>query len=497
MSCGHKGHSLIIVGKDSGGVTVIDNHRADGVNYSVNTRYYTWQGFVNYWGSYTYIKYIKWPNAPVYSGADNTAPIVTKARITGISPNGYYVECEATDNLSVQTLRIGSWNDIIGIDAAHWENQTAVNGKAIFSVSISDYNNAQNTAYHTNVYAIDGSGNVSEGVRAGDVILEAVPPVVTSAKVINISKTGYDVVCKATDNAVLSKIQTGTWHNKMSIDDAVWQECVTNGEEVIIHIDIRDFNNMQDVTYYSNVYAIDRCGNVSEAYRAGDTYIASVNPTQAPTQKPTATPTPKPTPTPDPTATPTPKPTATPTPDPTATPTPDPTATPTLTPTVAPAPSEIKLNKTKATVVVGGTLSLVAKVKPSNAKTTLKWSSSNTKVATVSDSGKVKAISKGTATITVKTANGKKATCKITVPKAPTKVKFKKSTYTVKKGKTIKLVPVLTPSGAKTTYKWSSSNKKIATVSSKGVVKGIAKGTAKITVKTANGKTATVKIKVK
>ena len=58
LSCGHKGHSLIIVGKDGNGVYIIDNHKADNVNYSVNTRYYTWQGFINYWGSYSYIKYI-------------------------------------------------------------------------------------------------------------------------------------------------------------------------------------------------------------------------------------------------------------------------------------------------------------------------------------------------------------------------------------------------------------------------------------------------------
>lgn len=67
LSCGHRGHNLIIVGKDNDGFTVIDNHKANGSNYSVTTRYYPWQGFINYWGSYTYVKYIKWPNAPVYS----------------------------------------------------------------------------------------------------------------------------------------------------------------------------------------------------------------------------------------------------------------------------------------------------------------------------------------------------------------------------------------------------------------------------------------------
>jgi uncharacterized protein YjdB len=67
----------------------------------------------------------------------------------------------------------------------------------------------------------------------------------------------------------------------------------------------------------------------------------------------------------------------------------------------------------------------------------------------------------------------------------------------VKAGKKITLKTKLTPAKAKTTLTWSSSNKKIATVTQKGVVKGIRKGTVTITVKTANGKKATVKVTVK
>ena len=48
-------------------------------------------------------------------------------------------------------------------------------------------------------------------------------------------------------------------------------------------------------------------------------------------------------------------------------------------------------------------------------KRKLKWTSSNKKVATVNKNGKVTAKKKGTATITVKTANGKKYSCKVTV----------------------------------------------------------------------------------
>ena len=160
-------------------------------------------------------------------------------------------------------------------------------------------------------------------------------------------------------------------------------------------------------------------------------------------------------------------------------------------------PEQVKLNKTKATLVVGGTLKLKATTKPANVTRNFTWTSSNKKVATVTKKGVVKALKKGTAVITVRTANGKKATCRITVPAAPTGVTLNKTRATLTVGKKLTLKPKLKGAGARTTYTWKSSNKKIATVSNKGVVKALKKGTVVITVRTANGKKATCKITVK
>lgn len=68
-----------------------------------------------------------------------------------------------------------------------------------------------------------------------------------------------------------------------------------------------------------------------------------------------------------------------------------------------------------------------------------------------------------------------------------------KNTLTIKKGKKSTIKATAIPDGKIT---FSSSNKKIATVTSKGVVKGIKKGNATITVK-GNEKTIKVKVKVK
>ena len=89
-----------------------------------------------------------------------------------------------------------------------------------------------------------------------------------------------------------------------------------------------------------------------------------------------------------------------------------------VTVTVANAPSTVTLNKTSATLEIGDTLQLKAKLPSKAASNRITWTSSNKNVATVSDSGKVTAKAAGNATITVKTFNGKKASCKVNVNSA-------------------------------------------------------------------------------
>ncbi len=116
--------------------------------------------------------------------------------------------------------------------------------------------------------------------------------------------------------------------------------------------------------------------------------------------------------------------------------------------------------------------------------------SSNKKVATVSANGIVKAKKAGKVNITVQVGNHKQVV-KITVKK-PT-MKLIKSSAKLKKGKKVTIKVKAAPV-SKVTFK--SSNKKVATVSSKGVVKAKKKGTATITVK-CNGITKKFKVTVK
>ena len=107
------------------------------------------------------------------------------------------------------------------------------------------------------------------------------------------------------------------------------------------------------------------------------------------------------------------------------------------------------------------------------------WTSSDTKIATVSSSGKVKGLKTGIATITCTSiATGLSATCKVTVGT----IKINKAEIFVEKGKTQTLKSTVYPSTLEDrSVTWTSSNTKIATVSSSGKVKGIKGGTATIT----------------
>ncbi|MBR1691711.1 MAG: Ig domain-containing protein [Lachnospiraceae bacterium] len=187
----------------------------------------------------------------------------------------------------------------------------------------------------------------------------------------------------------------------------------------------------------------------------------------------------------------------------------------------------IKLKGISKKIAAGKSIQLSAAVSPSDATNkALKWSSSNTKYAVVSASGKVSVKAKGagkTVTITATAQDGSnvRATYKIQIMKnAVTKVQLKKDGKTLKNGKTItgkagssvklkSAVKVTNKKGkvksaykANKTLKWTSSNTKYATVNKSGKVKLLKAGKGKTVTITAeatdgSGKKTKVKIKIK
>lgn len=169
--------------------------------------------------------------------------------------------------------------------------------------------------------------------------------------------------------------------------------------------------------------------------------------------------------------------------------------------------SRVSLNKNDlALTSKGQSYQLSASVAPSNASNkSVKWTSGNPKVATVSSSGKVTAVANGNTTITATAADGsgKKDICAVTVniPKpadptpTPTPSVVKVSSVSLnpsslsltKKGQTARLSATVSPSNATNkSINWSSSNSNVATVNN-GVVTAVGNGSATITATAADG----------
>ena len=161
-------------------------------------------------------------------------------------------------------------------------------------------------------------------------------------------------------------------------------------------------------------------------------------------------------------------------------------------------PLSIKLNYSSKDLYENETVQLTAMVSGNGSGVT--WSSSNNAVATVSK-GKVKAIKKGTATITATVVLlGKKysKTCTINVKSKnntvnDASISLSKTSLTIQKGKSTTLKA--TVKGKSKTVTWKSSDKTIATVDKSGKVTGKKEGTATITA-TANGVSAKCKVTV-
>ena len=178
-------------------------------------------------------------------------------------------------------------------------------------------------------------------------------------------------------------------------------------------------------------------------------------------------------------------------------------------------PTRVTLNKTSAKLELGEKLNLVATISPpiknlSPGYDVITWTTSDERVATVSNNGEVIARGEGTATITAKTKNNISATC--TISTDATKISLDRTVLMIDNCH-YNIADLQATLTSKTLYnekniewtidtpgivKFQKSGKKLSKVSGEENVQivGLKFGTATLTAKIPNGKTASCKIKV-
>jgi len=145
---------------------------------------------------------------------------------------------------------------------------------------------------------------------------------------------------------------------------------------------------------------------------------------------------------------------------------------------------EVNLNTNNLTLDIGESYTFSARTIPSNVRDNrLTWTTSNSKVISISDTGRVRAIKNGNATIKVRTSNGKEDSCKITVASGRyTNISLNKRQLNLNIDETYELkANVSNDKIFKSKIYWSSSNNRVATVDSNGKVRARNNGYATIT----------------
>ena len=145
------------------------------------------------------------------------------------------------------------------------------------------------------------------------------------------------------------------------------------------------------------------------------------------------------------------------------------------------------LDQTALTLNKGASGQLTLTVTPEDFTDEVVWKSSDTAVVTVSDTGLVKAVGVGTATIKVSVGKAS-ASCKVTVLQPVTSISLNRSSLTMEATDTFQLQASVYPSNAADQrVQWTSSDPTVASVDENGLVTALKKGTATVTAAALDG----------
>ena len=162
---------------------------------------------------------------------------------------------------------------------------------------------------------------------------------------------------------------------------------------------------------------------------------------------------------------------------------------------VLPAPQSLSVPSASVSMSVGEQAQLQVTPQPEGSVCSLTYTSGKAKVATVSDSGVVTALKKGTSVITVTAQNGVKVKVKVTVLPAPKTVSLQVERSNLAVGETTKVQCVL-PKKTATLCTFSADDNGVVRIAQDGTITALAEGAAKVYVKTSNGLTASAQITV-
>ncbi|VYT60777.1 hypothetical protein [Erysipelatoclostridium ramosum] len=192
----------------------------------------------------------------------NEAPVISNAKITNVSRSGYTVTCTVTDDNAVDRVLMPTWSENNGQDDLIWYTANRSGNTYTIEVKTSNHKN-DSGKYHTDIYAYDSEGKVSKVELTATVPGANEAPVISNAKITNVSRSGYTVTCTVTDDNAVDRVLMPTWSENNGQDDLIWYTANRTGNTYTIEVKTSNHKN-DSGKYHTDIYAYDSEGKVSK-----------------------------------------------------------------------------------------------------------------------------------------------------------------------------------------------------------------------------------------
>ena len=192
----------------------------------------------------------------------NEAPVISNAKITNVSRSGYTVTCTVTDDNAVDRVLMPTWSENNGQDDLIWYTANRSGNTYTIEVKTSNHKN-DSGKYHTDIYAYDSEGKVSKVELTATVPGANEAPVISNAKITNVSRSGYTVTCTVTDDNAVDRVLMPTWSENNGQDDLIWYTANRSGNTYTIEVKTSNHKN-DSGKYHTDIYAYDSEGKVSK-----------------------------------------------------------------------------------------------------------------------------------------------------------------------------------------------------------------------------------------
>ena len=155
-----------------------------------------------------------------------------------------------------------TWSENNGQDDLIWYTANRTGNTYTIEVKTSNHKN-DSGKYHTDIYAYDSEGKVSKVELTATVPGANEAPVISNAKITNVSRSGYTVTCTVTDDNAVDRVLMPTWSENNGQDDLIWYTANRTGNTYTIEVDMMN-HNYDTGKINTDIYAYDDEGEYSK-----------------------------------------------------------------------------------------------------------------------------------------------------------------------------------------------------------------------------------------